>query len=122
RPVLAARTPAALSTCHADRFPPEPADAVVGRRGRARLQSGGAALGLLTGLDGLNCVDRYVGAAVLPLILSGLALSDAEGGLLQSAFILTYSLICPLAGWLGDRRPRLPLAAIGVVLWSGATV
>ena len=94
----------------------------MGRRGLARLQSRGAALGLLTGLNVLNYVDRYVGAAVLPLILSGLALSDAEGGLLQSAFILTYSLICPLAGWLGDRRPRLPLAAIGVVLWSGATV
>ena len=94
----------------------------MGRRGLARLQSGSAALGLLTGLNVLNYVDRYVGAAVLPLILSGLALSDAEGGLLQSAFILTYSLICPLAGWLGDRRPRLPLAAIGVVLWSGATV
>ena len=36
-------------------------------------------------------------------------------------FILTYSLICPLAGWLGDRRRRLPLAAIGVVLRSAAT-
>ena len=95
---------------------------MTGRGVLARRQSGSAALGLLTGLNVLNYVDRYVGAAVLPLILSGLALSDAEGGLLQSAFILTYSLICPLAGWLGDRRPRLPLAAVGVVLWSGATV
>ena len=51
---------------------------MTGRGVLARRQSGSAALGLLTGLNVLNYVDRYVGAAVLPLILSGLALSDAE--------------------------------------------
>ena len=38
----------------------------------------------------MNYADRYIGAAVLPLILSGLSLLDAEGGVLQSAFILAY--------------------------------
>ncbi|HYB40262.1 MAG TPA: MFS transporter, partial [Candidatus Methylomirabilis sp.] len=80
------------------------------------------ALGVLTGLNILNYADRYVGAAMLPLILSTFALSDAQGGLLQSAFILTYSLVSPLAGWLGDRWARLRLAAGGVLVWSAATV
>jgi nitrate/nitrite transporter NarK len=48
------------------------------------------------------------------LILAELALSDTAGGLLQSAFITTYSLACPVAGWLGDRQPRARLAAAGV--------
>jgi len=80
------------------------------------------ALSALTGLNVLNYADRYVGAAMLPLILSGLALSDAQGGLLQSAFILSYSLVSPLAGWLGDRLNRFRLAATGVFVWSAATI
>ena len=59
---------------------------------------------------------------MMPLILSSLALSDAEGGLLQSAFILSYSLVSPLAGWMGDRWARFRLAAAGVLVWSVATV
>jgi MFS family permease len=55
-------------------------------------------------------------------MLASLSLTDAEGGLLQSVFIVTYSLVSPLAGWLGDRHPRLPLAAVGVLVWSAATV
>ncbi len=82
----------------------------------------GVILGTLTALNGLNYLDRYVIAATLPLILTGLGISDAQGGLLQSLFIVSYSLVCPLAGWVGDRQPRLRLAAIGVFVWSAATV
>ena len=82
----------------------------------------GAVLGVLTALNGLNYLDRYVAAATLPLILTSLAISDAQGGLLQSVFIVSYSLVCPLAGWVGDRQPRLRLAAAGVFVWSVATV
>ena len=81
-----------------------------------------AILGALTGLNALNYLDRYVGAATLPLILASLSISDAAGGLLQSAFILTYAIVCPFIGWAGDRGPRMRLAAAGVFLWSAATV
>ena len=81
-----------------------------------------AALGVLTGLNALNYLDRYVVAATLPLILADLVISDAAGGLLQSAFIITYALACPAAGWLGDRQSRMRLAAAGVLVWSVATV
>ena len=85
-------------------------------------RAGRRTLSVLTALNALNYADRYVGAAVLPLILAGLALSDAQGGLLQSAFIVTYSLVSPFAGWAGDRYRRLPIAAAGVVIWSLAVI
>ena len=90
--------------------------------GSAWRRAPGVLLGALTGLNVLNYVDRYVAAATLPLILASLSISDAQGGLLQSVFIVTYALACPLAGSLGDRRARLPIAATGVLVWSVATV
>jgi MFS transporter, Spinster family, sphingosine-1-phosphate transporter len=81
----------------------------------------GAALGVLTGLNVLNYLDRYVGAAVLPLVITGLHLTDGQAGSLQSVFILVYALVSPAIGWWGDRGSRLRLAALGVVLWSAAT-
>lgn len=86
------------------------------------IESRVAALGVLTGLNALNYADRYVGAAVLPLVLADLALSDAQGGLVQSVFIVTYALLSPVAGWLGDRGARLVTVTIGVLVWSAATV
>src|SRR5213593_498243 len=79
-------------------------------------------LGSLTTLNALNYLDRYVSAATLPLILADLAISDAQGGLLQSLFIVAYSLACGPAGWLGDAGKRLRLVASGVFVWSIATV
>src|SRR2546428_6477350 len=85
-------------------------------------RSPGVILGVLTTVNALNYLDRYVTAAPLPLILADLAISDAQGGLLQSLFIVAYSLACVPAGWLGDVGSRLRLAAIGVFVWSLATV
>jgi MFS family permease len=87
----------------------------------ARVQSARAALGVLSGLNLLNYVDRYLVSGMLPLISAGLGLTDARAGLLFTMFIITYSVVSPAAGWLGDRRARFPLAAIGVLIWSAAT-
>ncbi|HET6150293.1 MAG TPA: MFS transporter [Polyangia bacterium] len=87
----------------------------------ARLHSARAALGILSGLNLLNYIDRYLASGMLPLIAADLKLTDADSGLLFSAFIVTYVLVSPLAGWLGDRRARFPLAAVGVLIWSAAT-
>jgi MFS transporter, Spinster family, sphingosine-1-phosphate transporter len=89
---------------------------------RVPIESASVTLGALTVLNILNYADRYVGAAVLPLMLADLSLTDAQGGVLQSVFVLSYSLMSPLTGWLGDRYRRLALAAAGVAVWSVATV
>lgn len=80
-----------------------------------------ATLAVLTGLNAFNYLDRFITAPVLPLIIADLALSDAQAGSLQTVFILVYSAVCPLSGWLGDRGKRLHVAAAGVALWSLAT-
>jgi MFS transporter, Spinster family, sphingosine-1-phosphate transporter len=78
-------------------------------------------LAALTGLNLLNYIDRFVVAAVLPLILAEFKITDAQGGMLHSLFMVTYLVVSPVAGWLADVRPRLKLAALGVLTWSAAT-
>ena len=72
-----------------------------------------AALAVLTGLNLLNYLDRFIPAAVLPAIIADLHLSGAQAGSMQSVFILAFAVISPLFGWLGDRRARFSLAAAG---------
>ena len=79
------------------------------------------ALALLTGLNFLNYIDRFIPAAILPTILASFGLTGAEGGFLQTMFILTMAFVSPIAGWLGDRHPRFRIAAAGVFVWSAAT-
>src|SRR5687767_5029910 len=85
------------------------------------IQKPAAVLSVLTGLNVLNYLDRFMGAALLPLIIAGLHLSDGQAGSLQSMFIFVYSVVSPVMGWLGDRRARLHMAAAGVAIWSAAT-
>jgi MFS transporter, Spinster family, sphingosine-1-phosphate transporter len=82
----------------------------------------GATLAVLTGLNALNYLDRFLTAPLLPLIILGLGLSDGQAGSLQTVFILVYALVCPAAGWLGDRKRRLSVAAVAIFIWSTATV
>src|SRR3982750_3725734 len=81
-----------------------------------------ASLAVLTGLNFLNYLDRFIPAAVLPAIVAALHLSGAQAGSMQLVFILAFAVISPAFGWLGDRRARFPLAAAGVFVWSVATV
>jgi MFS family permease len=87
----------------------------------SRLPTPRGALAVLTGLNFLNYIDRFIPAAILPTILASFGLSDAKGGLLQTLFILTMAFVSPVAGWLGDRQPRFRLAAVGVFVWSAST-
>src|SRR5690349_24928113 len=86
------------------------------------LPSPRASLAVLTGLNFLNYLDRFIPAAVLTPMSAELHMSGTKGGSLQFAFILTFAIVAPLFGWLGDRRTRFSLAAIGVFVWSAATV
>jgi MFS family permease len=88
---------------------------------RRILPSPRAALAILTGLNLLNYLDRSVPAAMMPSIIAALHLTDGQAGSLGTLFILTYSIVSPGSGWLGDRRPRFQLAAVGVFIWSLAT-
>jgi len=86
-----------------------------------------AILVLLTGLNLLNYIDRFVMAAVLtkvkaPIAEGGLDLTNGEAGLLATAFLLGYFVTSPLFGARADKGARKGLIAIGVAVWSLATV
>jgi MFS family permease len=89
---------------------------------RSNLRTAGIALFLLTALNLFNFIDRYVLPGVQPIIERDFHINDAQVGTLTSAFFLTYMLIAPLTGWLGDRLPRKPLIIAGALLWSAATL
>lgn len=86
------------------------------------LRTAGIALFLLTALNLFNFIDRYVLPGVQPLVQREFRITDAQTGLLTSAFFLTYMLIAPATGWLGDHMPRKPLIIAGALIWSAATL
>jgi MFS family permease len=95
-------------------------EAVTGRSGLTR---GAAAYGLalMTLLNFVNYIDRYVLPAVAPRVKEALSLTDTQLGVLGSAFLFSYFIASPVFGWLGDRLSRTRLMAFGVAVWSLAT-
>jgi MFS transporter, Spinster family, sphingosine-1-phosphate transporter len=91
--------------------------------GKSGLPPRVAAYGLIvmTLLNFVNYVDRYILPAVLPRVKEAMQLSDAQLGFLGSAFLFAYMLLSPLFGRLGDRGSRTRLMAMGVAIWSFAT-
>lgn len=53
-----------------------------------------------------------------PVEDGGFNLTDTEGGLVTSVFIVTYMTLSPVFGYFGDRAPRLPLIFAGICGWS----
>ena len=85
------------------------------------LRSPSGILTLLTALNFLNYLDRFVLAAVLERIQSELHLSNAMSGGLATIFLLGYFLTSPIFAKLAARFPRKHLMAFGVGVWSLAT-
>jgi predicted MFS family arabinose efflux permease len=80
------------------------------------------ALVLLTSLNLLNYLDRYILPGAQPLIQAEFRASDERMGALTTALFITYMLTAPCTGWLGDRFRRKPMIVAGAVLWSLATL
>lgn len=99
---------------------PDPESAPT--RGRPDLpRGGGYALAVLTAMNLLNYVDRFVPSAIKGLFKDELQLSDYQTSLPLTAFVIVYMLACPVFGSLSDRWPRKVVIAAGVALWSLAT-
>src|SRR4030095_13621363 len=50
-----------------------------------------------------------------------LGLTDTEIGAMEAALLLSFTVLAPLFGWLGDRYSRTRLMASAAVIWSLAT-
>ncbi|MFZ1906681.1 MAG: MFS transporter, partial [Steroidobacteraceae bacterium] len=79
------------------------------------------ALGVLTTINLLNYLDRYVVSAIAPDLKGAMGLSDTQLGLLIPAFMLVYMIAAPVFGSWGDRGSRTRPIALGVFVWSLAT-
>jgi MFS family permease len=84
-----------------------------------------AILALLTALNLLNYLDRYVLSAVLKPLQEDLQLSNFVGGSLATVFLVGFFATSPLFGAWADRsgpRGRKALIVLGVAVWSAATI
>ncbi len=97
-----------------------PAVAVPAAR-PATASRAGFALLVLSLINLVNYLDRYVIAAALPHIQKDFGITNAQSGLLGTVFIVVFMLASPLGGFLGDRYPRRLIVAGSVLLWSLAT-
>lgn len=88
----------------------------MSRRRQARIS-----LVLLLAINLFNYVDRQVLSSVQETIRLQFRVSSGAMGWLATAFLLTYMLLSPIFGWLGDRFSRWLLIGIGVLLWSLAS-
>ncbi len=92
----------------------------------ARAPGARAALAVLLLLNLFNYIDRYILAAVEPLVRADFFAPDdprASGkmGLLATAFLVSYMVAAPVFGWLADRRSRWLIVAAGALVWTLAT-
>jgi len=79
------------------------------------------ALSILTLVNFLNYIDRQALPAVAPALQRDLKLTDTEIGAMEAALLLSFTVLAPVFGWLGDRYSRTRLMAGAAVIWSLAT-
>jgi MFS family permease len=89
---------------------------------RPKVSIGPAVVPLLALVVFINYVDRGNLSVAAPLMKDKLNLSASQLGLLFSAFFWTYTPSQLLAGWLSERINAYRTLAIGLAIWSLATV
>ena len=77
---------------------------------------------LLSSLNFFNFFDRQLLAALVEPLKIAFQLNDTQIGTLNSAFELTYPVAALLLALLADRWMRSRVIALGVALWSIATL
>ena len=80
------------------------------------------ALVLLTAVNFVNYIDRYILPGVQELIKKQFGVSDSKIGSITFFFFVTYMIAAPLTGWLGDHFPRKPLIVGCALLISAVNV
>lgn len=95
--------------------------------GRA-VPGAGWALALLLGINLFNYIDRQILSATLPKIKRDASIFRPDDewintklGALTTAFMVSYMLLSPVFGRLGDRLSRWVVVGVAVIVWSLAT-
>lgn len=77
---------------------------------------------VLFGINLINYMDRYTVAGVLLSVKEFYKLNDSDAGLLQTSFVISYMIMAPVFGYLGDRYNRKIIIICGVLFWSITTL
>ncbi|WP_304186308.1 MFS transporter [Phenylobacterium aquaticum] len=96
--------------------------AITDRAGLKPVELGVAVVPLLALAVFINYVDRGNLATAAPLIKDQLHLSATQIGLLLSAFFWSYMPGQLMAGWLSERINAYRTLALGLAIWSVATI
>jgi MFS transporter, Spinster family, sphingosine-1-phosphate transporter len=77
------------------------------------------ALVLLTAMNFVNYLDRYILPAVQEQIKHEFTLTDNQIGSLTLWFMVAYVCVSPITGWLGDRFSRKPMIVVAALAIAG---
>lgn len=77
---------------------------------------------ILTVLNLFNYVDRFLMSASLSKVKADFSLSDFQGGILFSSFVIPYVVFSLILAYRADRTNRIHILKIGTLLWSFAAV
>ena len=80
------------------------------------------ALVLLTALNFVNYLDRYILPGVQEMVKHEFHATDERVGALTFWFMVAYVCASPFTGWLGDRMPRRPLIVGAALFCSGINI
>jgi MFS family permease len=76
---------------------------------------------LLFFIGALNYLDRIMITTMRSSIVDAMPMSDAQFGLLTSAFLWTYGILSPFAGFLADKFKRSLVVILSLFIWSAVT-
>ena len=78
-------------------------------------------VGLLWVIGMLNYLDRVMITTMRGSIVAEIPMTEAQFGLLTAAFLWTYGVLSPFAGFLADRYSRSRVIVISLFSWSLVT-
>ena len=76
---------------------------------------------LLAGVACLNYLDRVILTTMRGSVIAAIPMTDAQFGLLTSAFLWVYAFMSPVGGFLADRISRTKVIVGSLLLWSAVT-
>ena len=78
-------------------------------------------VGLLAVVASLNYLDRVILTTMRGSIVEAIPMTDAQFGLLTSAFLWVYAVMSPIGGFLADKISRTKVILGSLFLWSAVT-
>ncbi len=70
----------------------------------------------------LNYFDRILITSMRDPLVAEFTLTDAQYGLLTSAFLWSYGILSPLGGFLADKYSRKRMIVFSTLIWSAVTL